>query len=277
MSHKNKHINKLDSQDSEYSISKDDLIELRFTGKDILPKNFSSKEVGNVIGEFERALYNIVIRDNPEINKDDLYLSLVSIEGKSAGYVFDAKVKSAYLTAFLLLTTSLQQHSFTKLPVKTVESLQEISEFSKKKNCSAHFGFNKSIEEPLATITPEYEIDIPDNFYAKGATTIYGEVQRVGGAEPKVALRPHNQEKIIYCSVDQSIAKDLAERLYDWVSLRGSATWRVEDNVIIDFKIAELIEFQPKSNVKTFDELSELLGKYWDDVDDVNKHLSRDA
>jgi hypothetical protein len=273
---KEKHTIKLDSQKYEYFVSENDLIELRFSGKDIIPQNLSSKEVAGIIREFEEALFSIVSRDNPEINKDDLYLGLVKVENKSAGYVFEPKVKRVYLPAFLLLATSLKQHSLNNLPLKTIESLNEISQFSKRRNCSAHFGFDKSIEEPLATITPDYEIDIRDDFYITGTTALYGEVQRVGGADPKVALRPYNQEKIIYCPIDQNLAKELAGRLYEWVSLTGTAKWQIEDNVIIDFKISRIEEFQPKTNVEAFSELSGVLGEYWDEVDDVDKYLSRD-
>ncbi len=89
-------------------------------------------------------------------------------------------------------------------------------------------------------------------------------------------MRPYNQEKIIYCPIDQNLAKELAGRLYEWVSLTGTAKWRIEDNVIIDFKISGIEEFQAKTNVEAFSELSGVLGEYWDEVDDVDKYLSRD-
>ena len=53
---------------------------------------------------------------------------------------------------------------------------------------------------------------------------LFGTVERVGGAEPRVTLRLHSGESI-HCEVSGDLAKQLGRTLYERVVLEGTAVW----------------------------------------------------
>ena len=116
------------------------------------------------------------------------------------------------MLSWTLLTSTISGGDFSKLPIKSVESLNKIVTYSKNRKCSVEF-FTKNKETPSATINPDTIIEIPADKYLEGNTTIYGRVERVGGKRPKVTLSFSNNT-LLYCDVSEEMAIKLAHRLY---------------------------------------------------------------
>lgn len=247
----------------------DDILELRLSGAGINPESLKSSELAELISSYENALLHVIERDNPEVNLDSVFVSLVDIEQGSSRLLFKPNLKSLVFGAALTINTSLANNNTSNLPFKTVESLAKIWKFTKKRNCQAEF-LNAHIKTGI--IVPEIPIEISKDFYFEGETTIYGKIERVGGAQPKVRIRI-DEENVLYLDVDEELAKTLANRLYEKVKLDGTAKWRKGDYKIHDFKIKDVSDFTGGKITDAFQELKGTVGKYYDDIDDVEKYF----
>ena len=88
-------------------------------------------------------------------------------------------------------------------------------------------------------------------------------------------IRYENKRLVAHISHKQ--AKIAANKLYDEIGFRGTAKWARKDKTLIEFKVNSLIDsYSPNSLVSSFAELREVIGKYWDDVDDVSATLLND-
>lgn len=99
--------------------------------------------------------------------------------------------------------------------------------------------------------------------------SIDGQVMRVGGVELQVpVLLQSEDEMIVGCSADRHIAKQLAQKLFEYVRLYGMGRWRRDAEglwSLAEFKIAsfEVLRDTPLSSALT--KLRELSG----DVDEA--------
>jgi hypothetical protein len=250
-----------------------DLMEIRFIGKDLFPETIRAKELADIISNTEDSLTNIIVKENPNISLDNLIIGLVSIEEGSAKLRFKSSIQVVALSAFTLLSASLANNDFTKLPSASINSLKNISDFTKRRNCVAEFRSHADSEIPLASITPSTEIIIPESYYLEGETILYGRVERVGGVKPKIVLRITDNQTV-HCDASEALAKEIGRKLYSWVGLLGKAKWNTEDYLLDSFKIEKVTEYQDTPLLKGTTELSSMVGKYLKDKIDVIKIVS---
>jgi len=248
----------------------DDILELALSGEGITPDNIRASEVGEIIAAYESSLLNIIAKDNPEVNLEEVFISLIQIQANSTHLKFKPKFKDLVFGAALVLNTSLSNHQLDNLPYKTVEELQKIWSFTKKRNCVADFVGVGNI--PKAQITADSEIKISEAFFYQGETKIYAVVERVGGATPRVRLKL-DDGSVIYVETNTNTAKTLAQKLYDGVCLKGMAKWRKDDFQIEDFKIEEVVAFEEGGIKESVKQLKEVIGKYWDDIPDIDNTI----
>ncbi len=247
----------------------DDILELCLSGGGMRPTTLKASEVAELISAYENALLHVIGRDNPELNLDSIFISLVDIQENSSHYKFIPSVRNVAFAAAFAINTSISTNTLANLPYKTVESLGEIWKFTKKKNCQAEF-LGKTL--PKAVIVPEVPIKITKDFYFEGETTIYGRVERVGGATPKVRVKMDN-DKILFLDIDEAIAKKLANRLYESVALKGFAKWRKDDYSIEDFKIEEIRNFEESEISDSLKELQSVIGSFWDKIENSEDYI----
>lgn len=250
-----------------------ELMEIRFVGNDIFPETIRAKELADIISNTEDSLTNIIVKENPNISLDNLIIGLVSIGEGSAKLRFKSSIQAVTLSAFSLLSTSLANNDFTKLPSASINSLKNISDFTKKRNCVAEFRTHADSPSPLALITPSTEISIPESYYLEGETILYGRVERVGGVRPKIVLRITDKQTV-HCDAGQDLAKEIGHKLYSWVGLLGKAKWNTEDYSLDSFRIEKVTEFHDTSLLKGTAELSSMVGRYLKDKSDVIKIVS---
>jgi hypothetical protein len=118
----------------------------------------------------------------------------------------------------------------------------------------------------LATLTPDFEIPKPG--YITGQTTIYGEVVRVGGVEPKVEIKTIAGQTL-YCPFELKLASQLGALLYQLIGLDGDARWNTQSFEIEDFRVTGISEYRDISLIDAFQSLSAIAGRYYSDIDDV--------
>lgn len=248
-----------------------DILELKFEGNQVNPDTIKPHEVAELIINFERALLSTIKQEHPEINTDHLLFSFHSIENKSLDLKFIAhKAKEVVIGCYALISTAITTSKYNTLNSDTVESLIEISRFTKRHECVGYFRHDN---RSLTTLTKDTEIKFDKSNEIKGETRIYAKILRVGGESPTVNLKIDDEYKLTI-NVKEDLAKVLASKLYETAALIGVATWDKKSYKVIDFKITEVGEYEIKPLTETFDELRNLLSKHWDKIDDINSVLS---
>ncbi|MFC1549465.1 hypothetical protein ACFL4R_01180 [Nitrospirota bacterium] len=250
-----------------------DVMEIKFSGESILPETIRAKDLADILANVEESLTSIILKENADVNVEDLVIGLVNIEEGSAKLRFKSSMQAVALSAFTLLSTAISTGDYTKVPVTSIKSVKSISDFTKKRNCTAEFRIQPDSKEPLAALSPQSEVNIPEVYQLTGETVIYGIVMRVGGAMPKAAVKLSDKQTI-YCEVKEHLAKEIGHKLYSWVGLSGTAKWNTEDYSIDSFSIDKITEYEDIPVTKSISELSSIAGKHLKDKVDVIKTIS---
>ena len=248
-------------------------MQITLSGKDITPANIRARDLADIIISVEESLTSIILKQNPATDPEQLVIGLVDIETGSTKLRFSSQLPQLALSAFVALTTSISNNDYTSLPASSVRAIQKISDFAKKRQCIAAFEVPSDTSHS-ARITPDSVIDFPENAFISGETTVYGKIERVGGATPKVVIRT-GENKSISCAVSEELAKNLAQRLYSWMGMRGTGTWSTEDYTMEEFNIEEISTYEDQPLEKSINELSSLIGKYWQNEEDVISAVSK--
>lgn len=268
------------------AVNNNELLELKFEGNGVNPSIVKPSEIATLITEFESALLSTIKNENPEINTDELLFSFDSLKNESIGINFslnkgETKIKSeiskVVVASYLMLNTAISTANYSALPEKAVTSIKKIQQFSKKYDCTASFKHNGIY---LSRIDAKTEIRVEEekNGVLKGLTTIYGELSDAGGDKPNIHIKIDNGYSIII-NADKNKVKELASRLYDFVGLKGEAEWDISTSRIKEFKLLEVLDYNPKKVVDTFGELKNLFGDGWEKYntnDEINKQLLRE-
>ena len=80
----------------------------------------------------------------------------------------------------------------------------------------------------------------------------------------------------VYCTIEnEQLARELGERLYTWVSVKGRAKWDARSLELEDFTVIAVEDYTRTASIlKAFSELSSIAGKYYSDVTDVEGYIS---
>lgn len=246
-------------------------VEILLTGEGMSPGKVRSKEIAEVIEAVEDMVASMVVRDHPELKKETIVIGLKSIREGSIGLEFSPNLLELTLPATHRITKSIQESNFATLPSNTINSLRKLSAFTRRYQCNAEFLEQNGRAQSLAVLTPETKI--PDVYPLSGETTIYGEITRVGGAEPKIQFKTFD-EKVIYCSTSRAIAKKAGARLYSKVGLYGLAEWNSETFEIENFHAIDISDYREAPLSEAFDELTDLIGNSFDNIKDVDRFVS---
>jgi hypothetical protein len=243
------------------------ILELKFEGGGINPASVRAAEVAELILSFEKAVISTLHDKYPNIDTTQYaFLSFSSIENKSLGLKFLAeRATDAFINSYLFVTTSISNDNYTELSAPTLDSLKSISRFTKRHNCECNYIYEGTT---IAKFTPLTNVEISDDYILKGETVIHGKIQRVGGDTPRVVFKEHTG-KNIYFEVTEEIAKQLAPKLYEDVALHGVAKWDKKTYRVIDFKVSSIGELKDISLTDAFKQIQDIIGKYWDEVDDI--------
>ncbi len=169
------------------------------------------------------------------------------------------------------INTHIANNRISQLPFEAVENLSVIQHFVEKHNCNAYLNGVDGIAS--AEITPITDLRITKSFFIRGETTIYGTVVRIGGSEPKIRVQADNGT---YFSVvtTASNAKDLTSHLYERIGVKGIATWKKENNELIEIKLKSFVLLSKLPLSERLKGLQNLLGKYWIDVDNPDDFIT---
>lgn len=246
-------------------------VEVLLRGDGISPGKLRSKEIAEIIESVEDMIASTVVQDHPELKKESIIIGLRGVREGSIGLEFSPNLEDLTLPATYRITRSIVQDDFTSLSNNTLTSLRKLSAFTRRHNCRAEFSTLNGKIEALAVVTPETKI--PERYSISGETSLYGEITRVGGAEPKIQFKTLEGE-IIYCSTDREIARKAGTKLYNRVEIQGVAEWNSETLKIETFHVTDISDYEEIRLSEAFEELSDLIGNSLDYIDNVDDFVS---
>lgn len=246
-------------------------VEVLLRGDGISPGKLRSKEIAEIIESVEDMIASTVVQDHPELKKESIIIGLRGVREGSIGLEFSPNLEELTLPATYRITRSIVQDDFTSLSNNTLTSLRKLSAFTRRHNCRAEFSTLNGKIEALAVVTPETKI--PERYSISGETSLYGEITRVGGAEPKIQFKTLEGE-IIYCSTDREIARKAGTKLYNRVEIQGVAEWNSETLKIETFHVTDISDYEEIRLSEAFEELSDLIGNSLDYIDNVDDFVS---
>lgn len=241
-----------------------EIIELKFEGNGINPSKVKASEVAELISNYERAIVSLVKHTHDEVSDDFVLISFEQIENKSLSLKCVAhKAKDLVVPAYLIITGCFNNNNFNSLPHDSIKGLRGLTSFAKKYNCDGVF---LKDDERLAAFNPDSKISYSNEGIIKGETTIFGEVKRAGGEEPRVTLKINNEYSLSF-DVKKEIAQQLAGNLYKEVALTGIAKWDKTSYKVLDFRATEVSKIRDEKLSTTFKDLGRLFGNYLDNID----------
>jgi hypothetical protein len=253
-----------------------DILELRFTGNNVNPGIVKPREIAGLIVGFEKALLSEIKERHPQYDIEQLFFSFEQIKNESLGLSFLPKmVNQIVVSSYLAISGSFNTGDFSELSNNTIKELKTLTGFSKKYNCTGNFNLN---DQTISSFTPQTDIPFNKNQIIKGDINLFGKVMDSGGDNPNVHLKLSDEKTLIF-STSEEYAKQLAHKLYEKVSLIGSAKWDGITYEIIDFKLKEIVEFTAGNTLNAINELRNLTSGFWDKFntnDDINNQLLRD-
>jgi hypothetical protein len=238
---------------------------VRFTGNHIQPGRVRSRELGDVIAAFEEAVAAVAVRAHPELKPEQIIVGLATIHAGSIGLAFEAPLGEPVYRAAHQLVSAVQAHDWAGLPWDALKPLRALLKFVTKHQCSADFTVRHDDLVAVAAITADTEI--PRAATLHGTTTLYAEVKRAGGMEPRVMLQTLSG-RTLFCDTDEAIAKALGARLYEQVGVVGYAEWDYQSLEVIGFEITEVLSYRRTSPVTAFQSLRQEFGHYFDAIED---------
>lgn len=257
-------------------------IEVHLTGEDISPEKLSSRYIGGLIANIEEMLAPIIAENNPALKLDESDVTIGLSRIKQGSYVmqFTSQYEKPLAAAMHMATSAIAAQDYSNIPDKSIKAMEDIRKTIRKgfPHSEAEFWEINGQGRRLAVIGPDTEFTRPERDTFSGFTTLYGYLTGIVGEDPPhVHVRLINGEKKRFDVTRKDnlrVARQIAERLYTKVGLRGEATWYVDDLSLKAFRVVELTDYSGASVGEAFAELRKTLGPHWDDVEDVEAFIA---
>lgn len=250
----------------------DELIEIKLKKRDLRPEGILARDLVDMLCQVEKAISAIAQYDKTSILENDTAFALVSIHRGSAAYRLKPCSPSISVPAFETFAQTINTPH--ELPKNARPSAETITTFSARYNTVIEFRSKANSKRPIAIVRPKAIIPTRSSPEITGDTTLYGQVESAGGADPKIWMRLDSGQRIGF-EVNKTQAKELGGRLYDDVGVRGTAVWDSVSKQIISFSLAEIVSFKTTSTVEAFNKLRDEFGSFFDELPDVTKFCEK--
>ncbi len=240
-----------------------EVAKLKIEGEGVTPRTLRLSDLIAFLEKVEKAIVSIIKSKvvDEDIKDEDIIISLIGIEESSVALKIDSPDQEIFHKAYDEFTSSIVDRDFKRLPANAEKNIREIIKLARRRNWRVEFYRDRNL--PSAVITPQTELFTIEETWS-GETTLYGQVERVGGREPKVRVRLIDGETITI-DTNIEIAKELGRKLYSEVALEGEAIWN-KLGQIVHFKINRIVPFEDKGVLNAFKELQTIAGSFWEGV-----------
>ncbi|TGE04642.1 hypothetical protein [Hymenobacter fodinae] len=233
------------------------IIELKFEGNGIKPSKVKASEVAELIMSFEGAIMSVMKQQHASVSDTEVFISFEEIKDQSLSLKCLAnKAREYVFPALLAITTSFSNNAYSGLPSGAIEDLKKITKFARRHECD---GVWIQDGERVASFDKDTEINISEQEFLRGDTTIYGQVLKAGGDNPRVTLKIDDDYTVSF-DVQREIAIKLASNLYKEVGMTGNARWHRKTYKVVDFRPERLIFIEQAPLTDTFNQLGKLFG-----------------
>lgn len=236
---------------------------LQIRVRDLLPEQIPLSVLGEFLKAVESAVLGAATEHAPGERK--LAVSLVRIGRQSTGLSLATSDPYIVKPAFREVAKAVKNSDILHLPRRSREGVVRLKEFVVEWHRVLEFRLPE-VQRPLAVLRPDTPLYPSVSPLVTGATEIYGKLERIGGAEPRAALRLSNEETLRF-DVTEEVARELAPFLYQWVRLSGEATWNPIDNGFETFKLERILPYRPTPITEALAGVGEIAGRYWEGVD----------
>jgi hypothetical protein len=238
-------------------------IEIRCVGGDIVPHNVRASDLAGLLEAAETLIVAGVLREHPELTRDDIIIGLTEVQNKSLGLQFTPWLPQIVIPEFERIAVVIQQRIFDTLPPDARDALRKIATFTRKHRCVTQLRTTRR-DAVLVTIDQELVVPIAPRLYVE--TTIYGYVVNAGGKSPNAHLDTLHGQRVI-CKGTYNQIKMPAERLYtEVVGVKGRARCDVDTLAIDEFEIDEVLPYEDTSITAAIRELGTSVAPHFDDV-----------
>jgi hypothetical protein len=251
--------------------------EVEFAGAGLYPEKIP-------IGTLSRALaavQRLAMGDDPVDDEEDAAVgtdgkfALIQVKRGSAIYQFAARAPELSLLNLRATGEVLSEPETIGDREFILNPLDELSAVSRSLDSPI------VVREPgrdgaiLARIEPSTYSDVSSQLLIRGDTTLYGKVERVGGAtERKCGLRIDGRNRMLICKVDSAqTARELGQKLYQKVAVKGTALWLKTNWRVIGFTAKEIYQPRPKPVDELLETLRDAGGSDWDEISDPQAFL----
>lgn len=246
-------------------------IEVSFIGEGIKPDSVKASDIADILKAVENMVEAQVFRDHPEVDKEQVIVGFVNIKSDSVDLQFVSPIQQIVFPIFQGIGEAVMANDYRDLPAGSIEALDTIVTFSRKKQCIAELVTTNGRRKVLARITPKTVLE--KRAKLSGETTVYGKVVRVGGKEPRAMVELLNGQ-IVFCETTEAIARKLGTRLYTNVGLFGVAHWDAESLKLQQFTISDVTPYEELPLEDAMNQLAKAVGVYYGDVTDVDKYIA---
>jgi hypothetical protein len=241
--------------------STNNIFKFRFYDNNITPESFSLKELGKLLINVEDSVKSIVDLQYPNINVENVKLSLINIENKSESLnISTLDSPKEAIDSFLYWGESIQKESYVNLPDKAYEGYKFVHNIIEKKQCKAEITY---IDKQLFDISYSTPFVKQEEALINIDTMIYGELIKIGGDHAKAWIQLTNGSNLNFQTSKEDAMK-LSPNLYKMIGLKGQAKWNPKSNYISAFKLFDILEYKQGNVANAFKKLREITSGEWD-------------
>lgn len=247
-------------------------ISLTLRNGDVEPGSLRSREIADLIVQVEDMIATLVVHEEQAIRKDSVSVGLSQMSKGSLSLTFVMNYEQYTVPAFHRVAAAIARGIFWELPPIVYPRLREMVKFLNQRNLVMEFrmaGYESA--PPLAVLSAE--VEVPTVRPLTGDTTLYGEISRVGGAEPRIQFRTL-QGQLLHCPTTEELAKQAGARLYEEVALRGQAQWSGETLDVEEFRVEGILDYKRTDPSSAFAALAALVNESFYAVGSEDHFLS---
>ena len=248
----------------------DNRFHVRFHGEDIHPDSFSAKELGNILIKIEDAVKSIVDENYPKSDPDKCIVSLVGLKDKSESLAFRAFGQPDVNDAFSDFGKSFKNDSYIDLPYKAYIGVRHLHSLIQKKKCDLHVVYRR---KNLGEISFSENLKKPEDYLIRINTSIFGKLQKIGGKKPRLWIELDNG-KTVSLKLTKPQADELKNKLYETISLKGTASWNPLNDALSRFNLTEITNYTFGGALTGINELREIASGVWDNFNNDEEILN---
>lgn len=252
--------------------SPNNLFTLRFFGNQVAPDSFSLKEFGELVISINDGLKEFIEETYPEVNVQDVHISVVGIEHKSESICFKTSGQAQISEALQALAAAINTNTYTNLPPKTFEMIKLIYIIAKGKGCSSELVVASNT---LFVVGPDANLMEQADVLSSSVMTVYGTLIQLCPIRGKAWIRLHEGDKIASTLTMEQFGQ-LQGKLHQPIAVKGVGKWNVVSLKIVTFKITEIGTYCSGRVAAGFEALRSI-SDGWDNIltdKDLHQHLN---